>query len=414
MKNKGFIFCIIISSLVMNSCFSDLGCIFEFPENKNELRVMEIMYSDSFLEAQVLRKNIFIGDGNNIPYDFEFISIYYSFDGRTSYFRNGKKGFINYGADITVYSEPMLISHPPFLSYNSGPHKSDFDYQRSSNTSIYHDYKSYEVENPFTGDTVYTTLEFLYQFDHLTESSELLQSYKPVFLDSMTYKITSIFDQRYTPDNEIFVVAGDVTWDIHYNEEYDFYFGIPQSSQEHFLLKLKEDLSFDTLITAVEGEGRPQPFISKNRTLLTIGKNTYQFNKLNGSIKFLYEGNVPQNMAIDEQSLTFHKGTKYYSFLKDKVIDLSDYFDDIKFSIPYKNLVAVQIYSEKDKLYVIDLNKKSIIKTISSHELPEFKEVSGSSFFRIENPVFTTDGDLIFMHIRQTYLEDEEFEKRCG
>lgn len=416
MKNSGFIFCLLIAVVVLNGCFPDLGCIFEFPENKNELSLMEIIYDDGFSKIEVLRTNEFMGEGTNIPYEYEFSRFHHSFNGMISYFWNGKKGFMNYGPEKKVFSQPMVISHPSFLSNISSPHRSAFDYQLNSNTSIYHDYESHKAENPFNGDTVNTAMSSLYKFDHNLKNTEMLLRYGPIFLDSSTYKITRTFDQRYTFDNEILVVAGDVTFNLQYDEDLDYYYSIDKSRQM-YLFKLNEDLSLDTLFTVPDDESQfpyLESYISAERILLTNGGNTYQFNKSNRELKFLYEGSTPQNMAIDDLSLTFDKGTKYYSFLENEVIDLSDYFNDIKYSIPYKNLVAVQVYSAPDKLYVINLDSKSVINTISSDELPEFNSVSGNSSFRIENPVFTKDGDLIFMHIRQTYLEDEEYEARCG
>lgn len=415
MKNKGFILGLITSTLVLNGCIvSDLGCLFELPENKNELRLMEIIYSDNFSEIQVLRKKIFIGEGTNIPYEFEFNRLYYSFDHVTSFFSNGKMGFMNYGAEKSVFEQPLLISHPEYLDINS--RRRTYDYLKSSNTYIFHTLEEYEAKNSFSGDTVSTHQSSLNKYDFNSGSSEVLLSYKPVFLDSSTYKVTRIFDQRFTPDNEIFVVTGDETSSIHYDEEYDHYFGIAESIQMYFL-QLDEDLSLDTLFT-FPGDGGQFPYlipyISEHRIIVTFNGNTYEFDKSDRSLKFLYSGSTPQNIAIDDLSLTFDKGTKYYSFIEGEVIDLSDYFDDIKFSIPYKNMVAVQIFSETDKLFVIDLNTKSIVKTITTDELPELSPVTGNSSYRLENPIFTKEGDLIFMYIRQTYLEDVEYEERCG
>ncbi len=416
MRNRIFIASLLISSIALHGCFNDLGCVFEFPESKNELRLMEIMYSDNFSEVQVLRSTVFFGEGTDIPNEYKFDRLYYSFDGMTSYFRNGEKGFMNYGGDEKVFEQPLLINHPPFLKYNSSPSRSDFDYQLSSNTSIYHDYEIQYVVNPFSGDTISTTSNFLIEFNHNSDNSDTLQLNEPVFLDSVTYKQNQVFNQFYTPEEEILLVAGATNFYIEYNEEFDFYFGTP-TTEQLYLIKLNTDSSMDTLFTVLDDDEpikRFRPLVYVKKTLLVIGDNTYQFNKTDGSLKFLYNGYDVQNMSIDNESLTFDNGYKYYSFASDKVTNLNDYLDDIKFSIPFKNLVAFQTWSDEDKIFVFDLNTRSMIKTIKTDELPEFTKVVGSSSYRLENPVFTEDGQLIFMYIRQTYLTDVEYEKRCG
>ncbi|MGN8226095.1 hypothetical protein ABFW99_010630 [Gracilimonas sp. BCB1] len=418
MRKSRIILSLLVSSLVLNSCFADLGCLFEFPEHKNELRLMEIKYSESISDVQVLRKNVFIGEGTNIPHEFELNRLYYSYDGMTSYFRHGKKGFMNYGSDEKVFQQPLLINHPTFLEYYSSPDRSDFDYQLSSNTSIYHDYILHRVENPFTGDSISTTTEFLIEFDHNLSSSDTLQRFESVFVDSITYRKDRIVDQRYTPEGEILMVTGNIGYTIKYSEEYDYYFGVKTAQHSYHLLKVNRGLLVDTLFT-VHNEEEPASgllmAVSAEKILLsTRGPNTYQFNGSDGSLKFLYSGGRPRNIAVDDQSLTFDKGRKHYSFLEEKVTDLTNYFDDIIYSMPYKNLVAVQTRADEDKIFVFDLNSKSISYTIRVDDLPEFKQVVGNSSYRLENPIFTEDGELIFMYIRETYLTDVEYEKRCG
>lgn len=401
--------------LLFTGC-PDYDCLFELPENKNELIVQEIILNTNFENPEILRTYSFKGGGVNVPYNFEFYRMEYAFDGVTSYFTIGDKGFMTYGNDKSAFEQPVDITHPPFLKQNTSPMRGEFDYQASTNESIYHKTKYYLVENPFTKDSVDLPQHRLNRYDHTLMSGENLLEYNPVFIDSVTVDLTRIYDQRFTPDGQILMIGTSTLSEINSSEGSE-YVHLDEFYNQMYLFELKEDLTLDTLFTFPQQDENESYYrgikLSGSNIFMVFNGNTYEFNQNSRQVNFLYKGTLPHNISADEQSLTFNYGEKYFNFTKNEVVDLSEYFSDIIFSVPHKNLVAIQNRPDTDKIYIFDTRVKSVVRTISYDELPAFSEVSGIKKYRLENPVFTKDGNLIFMQIRTTFLDDEDYISEC-
>lgn len=415
MLKSPFSYLIFGITLLLGDC-SNYGCLFEFPHDKNELIVSEVLLFDNYSTPQNLRTTKFIGHGNNFFYEYEFNRFMYSLDGNTAFFWNGQKGFMNYGANRDLFNQSIDIRHPSFLDNYSSNQRSDFDYHSSLNKSIYHSYQSSYKINPFTGDSIYITNHSLIEHDYSSERDDTLLIYETIFPDTNLYSETQIFDQRYTASTDILFTAHTILYEI---TEYsnDGYLTSGEISRQVLLLKTNYSKTIDTLLVLNSENISPFhiiPTVFKSKLYITYDNKTYLFDLESKSEKLLYNGGEPQNFSNDESALTFDKGKRYYHFESGKVLDLTDYFPNIIYSMPHKNIVAVQTHPETDTIYLFDIDKESIINTITVDDLPAFEPVYGNSTYRLENPVFIENGDLIIMNIRQTYLTDLEYERRCG
>lgn len=91
-------------------------------------------------------------------------------------------------------------------------------------------------------------------------------------------------------------------------------------------------------------------------------------------------------------------------------MELGDYFPDIVYSFPYKDLVAI-METDREHVYIFDTISETVIKTITVDEMPEFGIVKNEDFsrYKMTSPVFTADGRLIIMTKRFSYLLDPDY-----
>jgi hypothetical protein len=393
-----------------------MDCLFEFPEHKNQMALMEIILSPDFSQSEILRESLFPGEGTHFSYEHELSRLHYSFDKRIALFDNADHGFVNYGFDKQVFDQGFSVTIIPYLPDNSSPNRSDYDYLLENNETVFDLWSSIKPENPFSGDSVYTFSSSLIRYNHATSDTSVIFTHEPVFIDSSTFTNTRIVDLRYTPGGTLLAIINEIEYQIEYIEDYNYYHGV-ESEHDMYLIEINSANSVDTLLSVPESDAIfpfTNLYISQNLILMSANQHTYEYNMTSGEMSLLYEGTIPRNMAMDEQSLTFDNGNKYYRFEDDYVFDLSAHFSNIAYSIPFQNLVAVQTIADRDKVFIFDINTEAIVHTITIDDLPEFNPVNGDSTYRLENPIFTPQGELILMHFRETYLTDEDYERRCG
>lgn len=413
---KGFYALLLSTSLIVSGCFRNMDCLFELPEAKNELALMEIVLSPDFSKQEILRETLFPGEGTHFSYEHELSRFHHSFNGRIALFEHGDHGFINYGHEKQVFHQPFSLVITPYLPDNSSPNRSDYDFFQENNESVFDLTSSIRPVNPYSGDSVFTYSSLVSRYNHGTSDTSVIFSHEPVFIDSSSFRNTRIVDQRYIPGGNILLIIDEIEYEIKYLEDYDYFYGV-EREHDMYLLEIDEANLADTLLFVPESADKyplQNLYVSKNRVFISANQYTYEYKMSSGEMEVLYEGSIPRNVSVDEQTMTFNNGEMFYRQEDDFVFDLSAHFSKIAYSIPYQNLVAIQTLIDSDKIFIFDIETESIIYTISSEDLPEFMPVDGDSGFRLENPVFTADGELIFMYIRQTYIRDADYERRCG
>ncbi|MEQ9091859.1 MAG: hypothetical protein RIE52_12260 [Balneola sp.] len=393
-----------VSVFFLTSCFNDLGCLFQFPDEDNLQTIFEILAEDDLSKFTILRKTSYSGEAIDFTHEYTFSSERYTLDRSFSIFDNySDRGYFNYGNSISIFENPLKIEYYDFEYYS-------IDHFPEMNSSLFISnerfYLDLYIDNKL--DSISTANRFVVNYNHSSLEFDTLLSYFPQYLDSTKILETAPVKIRFNSEGNTLLKL------VHFESI------ISNSSDSSLVLEEGNTLEsslieltptgVDTLFKT-DGSKRFDYELTTSDVYITIqNQGTYVLGE-NREITFLNNSYLPVLFSIDETIYQEKYSEKVYNLIDNSVFDLEDHVENSFLLFPDRNKMIIKKRNIDDVIYFFDYDSKMISDSITVFDLPDLGNVQDEDFsrFRFRNPIYTENGNLIFMLDRRSYLTDPDF-----
>ena len=403
MKKLYFIIALASLQLLFGSCFNDVDCIFQAPDQKQLYTITEFSYDPSTKQVQIIRTSKF--ETSNIAFDPSraFNSTGYTNNAEATLLYNG---YMNFGVK-DVDNQPL-----EFESFNFN--QDQFDYSTNNNQILFI-YYGYKYLHPdFSDDSVLVHDDLLITYDISNSVFDTLHRSSSTFTDSVTVKTENIFSGYFGDNDRIIVLASN--FDISLEKSSDGQISENSVYKDSHIVEFKTNQPIDTLYTYNPQTQFDHPSLIANNfgIYIEVGNSSeldegvHQINAT-GELSFIANTEIPGQFSLDGSTYVSSFKNRIYSFESNKVYNLYDVFTNKKYVFPNsKNAVLIDLLNDST-MYYYSLETEEITDSITVADLPDFEPVPNEkiSYTRLTNPILKEDNSVIFMAIKRSFLKDE-------
>lgn len=400
---------LILSLFFIQSCdetvFGPVACRDYDTYSVNRTYIQEYISDQDFKNFTPLRGYFF---GSDDQYDSFFIDGYTA-DGAMLI----GDGFVaNYGADLSIYEEEFHRNTEFVDSFNEYFE----DYENIDDSYLYSTYEDASFQIPGRNEVLKNEQLVIKEFFASSNQSKSIFKSSPRAVDSSSYVDKSVRKMEYDKDGHPLILTQEKTKYILSDPGSNYQDSTIQVSS--YLLKILKDGSIDTIYSYTNPN--PDEFynidFSTNYagTFINLREKVYLLDE-NSELRYLYDGrDLPYHSNLSGTAVTSKDGGMYYSLRDNESINLKEYISKNIFGVPSDNgLVALFKYTvhgenKRGHTLIFDTKSKTVIDSVTYSDLSsiELPGIFSETVHVVDNPVFTSDNKLIFMHIYSGYKEE--------